>query len=204
MAPLSFVASCPPTIGQRRSGLPIAARPARVCFEVKASREDEREPDSWAGPSSSVRASMFSDTSPPSARTPTAGAAQEAFRLQQEILERRRNKKAQQQYFDEVKKKRTEIEQNLKAKKLQIRPGEDPLEAWKRLQAEGKIKDLGYEPEDEGGIPIPMASFGIPKYDNGERFDLRLPYVDQGYEDKDADVMGKIAGLFGFGKKGKK
>eukprot|EP00741_Cyanophora_paradoxa_P008601 tig00001343_g8326.t1 len=190
MAPLSFVASCPPTIGQRRSGLPIAARPARVCFEVKASREDERE----------LRSSFNVQRHRLVRRPPSA----EAFRLQQEILERRRNKKAQQQYFDEVKKKRTEIEQNLKAKKLQIRPGEDPLEAWKRLQAEGKIKDLGYEPEDEGGIPIPMASFGIPKYDNGERFDLRLPYVDQGYEDKDADVMGKIAGLFGFGKKGKK
>jgi len=36
--------------------------------------------------------------------------------------------------------------------------------------------------------------------DGGERFDLRLPYVDQGYEDPDADVMGKFMNLF----KGKK
>ena len=34
------------------------------------------------------------------------------------------------------------------------------------------------------------------EYDNGERFDLRLPYVDQGYEDPDADVMGKLMDLF--------
>ena len=34
------------------------------------------------------------------------------------------------------------------------------------------------------------------EYDNGERFDLRLPYVDQGYEDPDADVMGKFMDLF--------
>ena len=34
------------------------------------------------------------------------------------------------------------------------------------------------------------------EYDNGERFDLRLPYADQGYVDEDADVMGKL-----FGKK---
>ena len=34
------------------------------------------------------------------------------------------------------------------------------------------------------------------EYDNGERFDLRLPYVDQGYEDPDADVMGKLMDMF--------
>ena len=39
------------------------------------------------------------------------------------------------------------------------------------------------------------------KYDNGGRFDLRLPYADQGYVDEDADVMGKIAGFFGGNKK---
>jgi len=32
------------------------------------------------------------------------------------------------------------------------------------------------------------------EYDNGERFDLRLPYADQGYVDEDADVMGKLFG----------
>lgn len=36
----------------------------------------------------------------------------------------------------------------------------------------------------------------IGKYDNGGRFDLRLPYADQGYVDEDADFMGKL-----FGKK---
>ena len=59
-----------------------------------------------------------------------------------------------------------------------------------------------------GGIPLPMASFGVGgefgvggKFDNGGRFDLRLPYADQGYVDEDADVMGKLGNLFGFGKK---
>jgi hypothetical protein len=41
------------------------------------------------------------------------------------------------------------------------------------------------------------------KYDNGGRFDLRLPYADQGYVDDEADVMGKIAGFFGGGNKKK-
>lgn len=44
----------------------------------------------------------------------------------------------------------------------------------------------------------PAKEFGVGgKYDNGGRFDLRLPYADQGYVDDDADVMGKLAGFFG-------
>ena len=39
------------------------------------------------------------------------------------------------------------------------------------------------------------------KYDNGGRFDLRLPYADQGYVDDDADVMGKLSPFFGKKKK---
>ena len=41
------------------------------------------------------------------------------------------------------------------------------------------------------------------QYDNGGRFDLRLPYADQGYVDEDADVMGKLSNFFGGGKKKK-
>jgi hypothetical protein len=37
------------------------------------------------------------------------------------------------------------------------------------------------------------------KFDNGGRFDLRLPYADQGYVSDDADVMGKLSSLFGGG-----
>eukprot|EP00274_Cyanoptyche_gloeocystis_P008473 CAMPEP_0196658574 /NCGR_PEP_ID=MMETSP1086-20130531/30352_1 /TAXON_ID=77921 /ORGANISM="Cyanoptyche gloeocystis , Strain SAG4.97" /LENGTH=139 /DNA_ID=CAMNT_0041992207 /DNA_START=229 /DNA_END=648 /DNA_ORIENTATION=+ len=132
---------------------------------------------------------------------------EEAFRIQQEILQRRRNKKAQESYFNDVQKRRTEVEASIRSRRLQINAGEDPLVAWKRLRAEGKIKDLGYEDVPEGGIPMPMASFGIPKYDNGERFDLRLPYADQGYEDPDADVMKKVGNFFGGlfgGNKGQK
>lgn len=36
----------------------------------------------------------------------------------------------------------------------------------------------------------------MPEYDGGERFDLRLPYVDQGWVDEDADVAGKVAKQF--------
>ena len=39
-------------------------------------------------------------------------------------------------------------------------------------------------------VIIPQAPFNIPKYDNGERWDLKAKYTDEGYEDADADVMG--------------
>jgi hypothetical protein len=41
------------------------------------------------------------------------------------------------------------------------------------------------------------------KFDNGGRFDLRLPYADQGYVDEDSDVMGKLGNFFGGGNKKK-
>jgi hypothetical protein len=42
------------------------------------------------------------------------------------------------------------------------------------------------------------------KFDNGGRFDLRLPYADQGYVSDEADVMGKLSSFFGGGKKANK
>ena len=56
------------------------------------------------------------------------------------------------------------------------------------------------EDEELGGIIIPLAPFEIPEYDYGERFDLRAKYTDEGYEDPDADVMGKIGRFFRGGK----
>ena len=56
-------------------------------------------------------------------------------------------------------------------------------------------------------VIIPQAPFGMPKYDNGERWDLKAKYTDEGYEDADADVMGKFMALFkpkGKGKDGDK
>jgi len=39
------------------------------------------------------------------------------------------------------------------------------------------------------------------KFDNGGRFDLRLPYADQGYVDDESDIMSKLGSMFGGGKK---
>lgn len=56
-------------------------------------------------------------------------------------------------------------------------------------------------------IPLPslplQVPFGNTKYDEGERFDLRLPYVDEGYVDESASLGNTLKRLFGFGKESK-
>jgi hypothetical protein len=165
----------------------------------------------------------------------------EAFRKQQEILARRRDAKRNEKYFEEVEKRRAELEAYRAERVLKVKDGEDPLIPWKVMKEKGLIDDAGYPDEEaggaaEGGIPLPMASFGIPsalplgasarlrgvwrltarvwlccarwhvalytaEYDQGGRFDLKLPHCDVGYEAEDADVMGKVGRFFGFGKK---
>ena len=60
---------------------------------------------------------------------------------------------------------------------------------------------LQKQDEPKFGIIVPLAPFGMPEYDNGERFDLRLPHVDNGWVDEDSGfgkTMSRIAGnLFG-------
>lgn len=133
------------------------------------------------------------------------GEKDEAFLKQQEILARRRNAKKNKEYFNDVNKRRDDVENFFQDRTLKVELGQDPLEPWKVMKEKGFIDEGGYQEEDEGGIPIPMASFGIPKYDRGARFDLKLPHVEIGYTDPDADIMGKagnaIKNIFGFGKK---
>lgn len=135
------------------------------------------------------------------------GEKDEAFRQQQEILARRRDKKRAKEYFNDVNARRRDLEDDLMKRRLVVRDGEDPLIPWQKMKDAGYIDPSGYDEEDEGGIPIPLPSFGVPKYDNGGRFDLKLPHVEIGYTDEDADVMKKAGNafrnLFGGGK-GKK
>lgn len=125
------------------------------------------------------------------------GEKDAAFEQQQQILARRRDKRKNKEYFDNVRRTRAEREATLAEKRLVVRNGEDPLVPWKELKRKGLIDEAGYGEEDEGGIIIPMASFGIPKYDNGGRFDLKLPHVEIGYTDENADVMAKAKRAFG-------
>lgn len=133
------------------------------------------------------------------------GEKDEAYLRQQEILARRRDKKRNEEYFKEVETRREGVEEYFDNRTLKVPIGEDPIIAWQKMKDNGFIEEGGYTEEDESGIPIPMASFGIPKYDRGGRFDLKLPHVEVGYTDPDADIMSKAGNafknMFGFGKK---
>mmetsp|Transcript_15620 Transcript_15620/g.32396 ORF Transcript_15620/g.32396 Transcript_15620/m.32396 type:complete len:257 (+) Transcript_15620:49-819(+) len=140
------------------------------------------------------------------------------FEKQQAILAARRAPQSERnKYFGEVEKRRRkadkERDDNWGWQTKQYKKGEDPIDEWKKRRESGVISDLDDQygdPKKIGGIPLPMASFGVGgefgvggKFDNGGRFDLRLPYADQGYVDEDADVMGKLSDFFGGGKKKK-
>eukprot|EP01031_Cornospumella_fuschlensis_P033064 gene33064-39996_t len=118
------------------------------------------------------------------------------------------------QYFEEVEEKRKIASKESKEKIWATAVGdkEDPLNKWKEAKVNGKINPLGYEPEPSKSdsklgvnIVIPVNPIGMPRYDNGERFDLRLPYAERGYEDPSADVIGNLWGgikkIFGGDKK---
>lgn len=115
------------------------------------------------------------------------------FREQQEILARRRDPNRKKKYYEDMEKRREEYDQNIKSILLKD-DGKDPLIQWRKKREAGVIKDFKYEEGPKGSLPIPGNPIQIPRFDNGERFDLRLPYVDRGYEDPDADVMGKMFG----------
>jgi len=95
------------------------------------------------------------------------------------------------QYFEE--REFVRVASSQEAAKATIEPqrrGESNEEWKKRADEWGKNRAKELESIDEynkkedakGGIPLPMASFGVSRFDGGERFDLRLPFVDAGYE----------------------
>jgi hypothetical protein len=143
----------------------------------------------------------------------------EEWEKQQAILKDRRKPKAERDaYFASIEKRRVEASEKRQEmwawQTKTYKKGEDPINEWKKRRADGTISDLDNQygdPKKIGGIPLPMASFGVGgefgvggKFDNGGRFDLRLPYADQGYVDEDSDIMGKLGSLFGGGKKASK
>ena len=115
---------------------------------------------------------------------------EEQYRVQQEVLARRKGNSWQK----DVTERRARASRYLN----------DP--AFKKIcDEENRQKFLAQKAEEEAeprfGIIIPMAPFGMPEYDGGERFDLRLPYVDNGWVDEDADFGKQIGRFFGMGKK---
>lgn len=135
---------------------------------------------------------------------------EEQWKIQQDMLKRRKDKGKMKEYFAKVEKAREYQSRKARASLWsRSKDSEDPLEKWKASKKRGEIKPLGYEASPSKSdsklgvnVVIPLNPIGMPKYDNGERFDLRLPYAERGYEDPDADVMGKMfGGLFGGSRK---
>eukprot|EP00600_Ochromonadales_sp_CCMP1393_P004195 CAMPEP_0174991260 /NCGR_PEP_ID=MMETSP0004_2-20121128/21795_1 /TAXON_ID=420556 /ORGANISM="Ochromonas sp., Strain CCMP1393" /LENGTH=216 /DNA_ID=CAMNT_0016244993 /DNA_START=1 /DNA_END=651 /DNA_ORIENTATION=+ len=120
---------------------------------------------------------------------------EEMMAAQKEILERRNNPKKMRQYEAEREAKRMELAEERAVYKFQRETNKgdkyDPLTDWKRLKDEGKVKIGKDLKRDEGSSRL--GSEGL--YD--VRVDERMPYIDQGYVDEDADVMGKLMGMFG-------
>jgi len=142
----------------------------------------------------------------------------EEWERQQELLKlRQASPEDREKYFKAVDDRRIKATQEQVDKwawqKKQYAKGEDPIDEWRKRRASGQISDLENqygEPEKIGGIPLPMASFGVGgefgvggKFDNGGRFDLRLPYAEQGWVDEEADNNNFFGNLFGGGGKKK-
>lgn len=111
------------------------------------------------------------------------------FDEQQEILRKRRSGA---NLGKEVAARRAKVSRYVN-KKL-------PEAEMKAIEAKNRAKANALSKEAvKGGIPLPMASFGMPEFDGGERFDLRGKYVDEGWVDTESS--GPFGGLFGGKKK---
>ena len=117
----------------------------------------------------------------------------EQFRIQQEMLAKRKNKTKMTEYFEKVEAKRMEVSKAMKETSYTgISDKEDPIAAWKKRKENGLLPPLGYEADKEkGSFIFPASPIDIPKYDNGQRFDLRLPYAERGYIDEEEEANKK-------------
>jgi len=123
-------------------------------------------------------------------------AEQEA--AQREILERRRNPEKMEDYEQKVNNNRAKLQEDKEVWGFQgkVEEGYDPITDWQRLKDEGKIT-VGSQLERDPSSSR-LGSEGLVDI----RTDELLPYIDQGYVDESADIMGGFMNLFG-GKKEK-
>jgi len=115
---------------------------------------------------------------------------------QREIMERRRNPNKMAEYEQDVRSRRKELQEDQELWSFQQKVGgDDPLNTWTQLKAEGKIKsssDIERDPTSSR-----LGSEGLQEI----RTDDKLPYIDQGYVDESADVLGNFKNMFGGNKK---
>lgn len=197
----------------------VSNKVALCCVAISSSTADSFAPSPEA--ISAVQASSSSSASTTALNFFGGGSGakdlDEEWERQQELLKlRQAPAEEREKYFEGVEARRMKATQEQTDKwawqKKQYGKGEDPIDEWRKRRASGQISDLDNQygdPKKVGGIPIPMASFGVGgefgvggKFDNGGRFDLRLPYAEQGYVDEERD-NNPFSSLFGGGKKKK-
>ena len=113
---------------------------------------------------------------------------QEMEEAQREILERRVNPEMMGEYEEQVRARRRKLMEEKDVYKFQneVQDGIDPIDEWKQKRAEGKIKVGDDLERDESSRRL--GSDGLVDV----RVDERMPYIDQGYVDESADVMGNV------------
>lgn len=116
---------------------------------------------------------------------------------QREIMERRTNPELMDEYDQKINAKRAKLQEDKNVWDFQskVEDGFDPLTEWNALRKEGKIK-VGSDLERDESTSR-LGSEGLVEV----RVDELMPYIDQGYVDEDADVMGNFMKMFGGKKK---
>eukprot|EP00891_Asterochloris_glomerata_P003594 jgi/Astpho2/3594/Aster-x1158 len=122
-----------------------------------------------------------------------AAEREEQFELQKELLKKRRDGSWQQK----VKDRRALASKYIRDPAYKKQVDDERREQKKRDKlARGEEERSGFR------FIVPIAPFGLPEYDEGERFDLRGGYVDNGWVDEDEVPLGeKLSSFFGFSKK---
>lgn len=108
---------------------------------------------------------------------------EEMFRQQQELLEARRSGRTLQ----DASARRQKVSETLAERKAARRAERDALGRGEMPESLKKWRNYSNK-EDEtanSGLVVPLLPFGMPKFDAGERFDLRSPYADDGWVDPD-------------------
>lgn len=129
-------------------------------------------------------------------------AKERMWQEQQEILANRRA--GNRDWVEKANKRRQKATAMVRSKEDEKREARELLAKGIRPEKkETKKRGDGYydgKEDPKGGIIIPLAPFGRPEFDNGERFDLKAPYTDEGWVDPDADPWKWAKGLFGKNK----
>ena len=96
------------------------------------------------------------------------------MRIQQDLLKKRRSGSL----IEEASARRQNVRKTVDARKAERKQERDALAEGRMPETLKKWNPYAEENrEANSGIVVPLLPFGMRKYDEGERFDLRSPYA---------------------------